>query len=1126
MHFVPVNQRLGGIFALALFCLISRPATAANAVSPDAAFPKAQPGWKVSLVANPPKLVHPSVVCCAPDGRVFVAQDPIDMGLPSNSAGDSILCFHPDGHVTLFATNLHAVFGLAYIDGKLFVHHTPRFSVFRDDNGVGIDRDDLFTTNPDPNLKGTGFNDHIPSNMHLGMDGWFYMTTGDKGIYNAVGQDGSKVNLQGGGIMRFRPDGTHLEIYANGTRNHLDAAINAEDELFTYDNTDDGLGWWTRVTHMVDGGYYGYPYDYKTRQPYTLWMINDYGGGSPTGAMAYNEDALPEEYRGNLFLCEWGRSQVLRLRISREGGTYKIDSRVQTNGLDFLSQGDKPFRPTGITVAPDGMSFYVTDWNFNGWKKNESAGRLFKVTYTGASHATPKPKWYVPAAMGKKFRASNDELITALKHPAQSVRMVAQRRLTERGEAVVSALKALLADSKAPPYARWHAIWTLDRIDGGTSARSEIIAIASNDADLSVRAQAIRQLGTVRALEAVKPIASALKDANAEIRFRAATALGRIGHASVVPDLLTALDDKDMFTRYAIFTALNRIGKTNSNAWTEISVGLHSTNAAIHDGTLFAMRETYDDQNVKALAAFIAATNWPGDSRAKALTTLAELDRKRPAWTGGWWSIQPAKGEPTAKTEQWSGTPFVMTSVTNALLDSQVPVRHAAVEVLAKIGDTNVTPLLCQIFAGETVEIKRSILQTLGGLGGTNSAALVASLLSEPAKNDAVLPETITAAGRINVESSTTALIGLASKTTNTTTLTQAAQALGATKSSNAIPAVAQMLRNPDAKVRHEAADALAAIGGTNAVDAVLPLLSDADKNTRTAAINAAGLLKDKRALPQLLAAYETKEYQADALEALTKMPDEKALDIYLEGINSSTESVRDHSRDAIDKIRDSVLAKIEEKHRAKPFTGPALAALQRAYNNSDRAKNGILFKGALKVEDFVKYAKKTHGNAERGQKVFNGPASCVTCHRVDGKGGEVGPELTGVAAKYNREFLVESVLYPSKQILDGYHSTVINTKDGESYTGFIRAENSKEVTLLQGTGVKRVISKDEITKRSEGKLSVMPEGLQVAMTLSDFADLIAYLQSLKESSGKQKPAVTARPTLKMQSVARSPHLK
>src|ERR1700712_3967922 len=91
--------------------------------------PVAPPDWKVELVAQPPALIHPSVVTCAPDGRIFVAQDPIDMGLPSDSEGDSILCIHPDGKITMFAEKLHAVFGLCYVDGKLYVHHTPMMSV-------------------------------------------------------------------------------------------------------------------------------------------------------------------------------------------------------------------------------------------------------------------------------------------------------------------------------------------------------------------------------------------------------------------------------------------------------------------------------------------------------------------------------------------------------------------------------------------------------------------------------------------------------------------------------------------------------------------------------------------------------------------------------------------------------------------------------------------------------------------------------------------------------------------------------------------------------------------------------------------------------------------------------------
>ena len=220
---------------------------------------KSNPDWKVEIIRQVPEIHSPSVVTCAPDGRVFVAEDPMDMGLSSKDPADRILCIFPDGHQTVFAEGLHAVYGMQYLDGKLYVHHVPQFSVFVDDHGIGKDRAELIeTTNPDPTQG--GFNDHIPANIRLAMDGFFYMAVGDKGIFQCESKvDHRKAELRGGGVLRMRPDGTDLEVYSTGTRNHLDVSINAEDEIFTYDNTDDGQGWWTRLTHMVDGGFYGYP---------------------------------------------------------------------------------------------------------------------------------------------------------------------------------------------------------------------------------------------------------------------------------------------------------------------------------------------------------------------------------------------------------------------------------------------------------------------------------------------------------------------------------------------------------------------------------------------------------------------------------------------------------------------------------------------------------------------------------------------------------------------------------------------------------------------------------------------------------------------------------------------------
>src|SRR5881394_1980734 len=109
-------------------------------------------GWRIELVAEAPKLRHPSVVACAPDGRVFVAEDPMDISLPKADAAEGrILCVHPDGRITVFAEKLYAVFGLQYLEGKLYVLHNPRFSVFDDHNGVGRQRRELIEqTLPEP----------------------------------------------------------------------------------------------------------------------------------------------------------------------------------------------------------------------------------------------------------------------------------------------------------------------------------------------------------------------------------------------------------------------------------------------------------------------------------------------------------------------------------------------------------------------------------------------------------------------------------------------------------------------------------------------------------------------------------------------------------------------------------------------------------------------------------------------------------------------------------------------------------------------------------------------------------------------------------------------------------------
>jgi hypothetical protein len=91
-------------------------------------------------------------------------------------------------------------------------------TVFHDDHGIGRDPIDLIEqTNPNP--WALDWNDHVPANFRLAMDGHLYVAIGDKGLFGARGRDGTRVDLQGGGILRLRPDGTRLEVFSSGVRN-------------------------------------------------------------------------------------------------------------------------------------------------------------------------------------------------------------------------------------------------------------------------------------------------------------------------------------------------------------------------------------------------------------------------------------------------------------------------------------------------------------------------------------------------------------------------------------------------------------------------------------------------------------------------------------------------------------------------------------------------------------------------------------------------------------------------------------------------------------------------------------------------------------------------------------------
>ena len=154
-------------------------------------------------------------------------------------------------------------------------------------------------------------------------------------------------------------------------------------------------------------------------------------------------------------------------------------------------------------------------------------------------------------------------------------------------------------------------------------------------------------------------------------------------------------------------------------------------------------------------------------------------------------------------------------------------------------------------------------------------------------------------------------------------------------------------------------------------------------------------------------------------------------------------------------------------------------------------------FVGALVKEALAK------GDAVNGKKVFQLPlASCTACHAVDGVRGAVtsvkGPNLSAVAAGLPMDLLVESVLWPARQIKEGYDATTVITKDGRVLSGFAHSEDKTVLRVRAlATGKIAPVQTANIKQRTRNG-TVMPPGLTASLTRAELRDLIKYLSTLK----------------------------
>lgn len=448
----------------------------------------------VELFAEHPAIVTPTGLAVDSQGRVFVAEshthfrpddydgplaDRILMFVDSDADGraDQTTIFH-EGFVHVMDIEFHH-------DGSLYVATRRDIHRLRDTDGDG--RADETTRIVQLETAG-----NYP---HNGLSGLAFDLAGDLNFglgenlgadYKLNGADGSSWagGGEGGSTYFVRADGSQLRRTSTGWWNPYGMCVDAFGRLFGTDNDPDASPP-CRLIQVIEGADYGYEFRYgrsgrnplitwNGRIPGTLPMISG-TGEAPCAIVAYESDALPGQFRGNLLVPSWADHRIENYAIEPRADQGLVGAR-----RGVLVQGSDDFRPVGIDVAPDG-SVYISDWVSSSYSLHKQ-GRVWRIrSKVAVQHARPTDPRQALFAVDRRTRDAAARKLAADSAGRQFLAEQVRKATDDRVRAV--AMQALTLDAgDAQPI----STATLDLLRD----------VAGNDASLANRVLAAQLGGT------------------------------------------------------------------------------------------------------------------------------------------------------------------------------------------------------------------------------------------------------------------------------------------------------------------------------------------------------------------------------------------------------------------------------------------------------------------------------------------------------------------------------------------------------------------------------------------------------------------------------------------------------
>ncbi len=1007
-------------------------------------------GFTIELAAGPPLVDRPITAAFDDQGRLYVGDSsgsnkPIETQTVERTHR-IVRLKDTDGdgrfdESCVFARDLMLPEGTMFYDGSLYVAAPPSIWKLTDtnDDGVADQREEWF--------EGKTVT-HCANDLHgpyLGPDGFIYWCKGAFAEQTHV-VNGREWTTEAAHIFRARPDGSNFEpVTTGGMDNPVDIAFTPTgDRFFTSTFLDHpGDGKRDGIARAIYGGVHGKDHrvlEDHARTGNLLPVLVHMGAAAPCGLERYDFTTWGDDYRDNLFACQFNLRKVSRHVLQPEGAS------LRTTDHNFVTSHDVDFHPTDILTDADG-SLLVVDTG--GWykiccptsqlEKAAALGGIYRVRKTGAQ--------ILKDPRGKRIfwdNAEPEQLWQLLADKRPLVRERAKRAFAARqtSSAMGPFLERLEKErdtglGEDPPGAVVR-VWALGQV-GDAKARALIRGLLRHS-DEQVRKTAAQTVSLHRDRAAFHPMIKMLRGDTPANRRIAAEALGRMGAQEATSHLLAAAADAgDRDLKHSITYALIELADAES-----LQAGIASRQPGTQAAALIALDQI--PGNHLQPGSVVPLLESPNAVLKEAADWLI---RRHPDWSpelADWFETQLASGSSLETDDgqpgsappleillaQFAAHPTIQSLMASHVAQNKVPLasRKLILRAMARARPTDTPSTWLNALAQLATEHDSELLSL---------AVATVRELPTPEEPNQDLDRALLAVAHDNQLPRETRVQALSVISARLPQLSSAQFDMLSTSFSDASPA----------SLRQAAA---MAISGSR--------LSSQQLRQVCGLIERTGPLE----LNQLLNPFAHGHDDPLGLQLLLSLRKSPALPA----------------------LRIEILHEILGKY------GPPV---QEGIEQLHVLVNVDLESQRERIADLL--PQITGGDIHRGHAVFHSSkALCSTCHRLGHAGGTTGPDLSRIGTIRTKQDLLESVVFPSLSFVRSYEPVIVVTTSGQAVNGLIRDDSATGLLLATGPDQEVRLPREDIDEIHPSRVSIMPAGLDKQLTLQELADLIAFLKN------------------------------